>query len=81
MSCHMKSYVCLGLSWKEVIQCGLELIFSCGWFMSLYLEQEGRASWRFGTSFGSFGPLQLIARGGNLSDVMFIQLYRKLVCR
>lgn len=72
-------YVCHGLTWKEVVQYGLELIFSCGWFMCLYLGQVGRASWRFGTSFGSFGPLQLIARGGNLSDVKLVQLYRRLV--
>lgn len=75
----MKSYVCLGLNWKEVVQCGLELILCYGWLMCLYLEQGGRASWRFGTSFVSFGPLQLIAKGGNLSDVKFMQLYRKLV--
>lgn len=39
----MKNYVCLGLNWKEVIQCGLELIFCCGWLLCLYLEQGGRA--------------------------------------
>lgn len=74
MSYLMKSYVCLGLDWKEVVRCGLELMFCCG---CLCVFGAGRESRRFGTSF--FGSLQLTARAGHLSDVKFIQVYRKLV--
>lgn len=42
-------------------------------------SREGEHSWRFGTLFGSFEALRLIARGGNLSDVKFTQRNGKLV--
>lgn len=43
----------------------------------VYVSGVGRQGKRFGTSH--FGPLQLTARAGHISDVKFIQVYRKLV--
>lgn len=49
------------------------------WLVNVSLFGVGREKKEFGTSFGSFGPLQQVCRDGHLRSVKFIQLSRKLV--